>query len=65
MDAINCSIVQGNLKFHFVAAIGDNLKVLQELLKLINSLPAEVNLCCFIMWGEHPACSTLMLWNWF
>lgn len=37
MDPINCSIAQGNLKFHFVAAIGDNLKVLLEELKLINS----------------------------
>lgn len=37
MDTINCSFVWGNLKFHFVAAIGDNLKVLLEVLKLINS----------------------------
>lgn len=38
MNLINCSIAQGNLKFHFVGAIGNNLKVLLEELKLINSL---------------------------
>lgn len=37
MDPINCPIAHGNLKFHYVAAIGDNLKVLLEELKLINS----------------------------
>lgn len=37
MDPINCSIAQGNLKFRFVAVIGDNLKVPLEELKLINS----------------------------
>lgn len=30
MDSITCTIAHGNLKFHYVAAIGDNLKVLSE-----------------------------------
>lgn len=38
MNPINCSIAKGNLKFHFVEAIGYNLKVLLEELKLISSL---------------------------
>lgn len=38
MNPINCPGARRNLKFHSVAAIGGNLKVLQQELKLINSL---------------------------
>lgn len=48
MNLINCSIAHSKLMFHYVVANGDNLKVLLEELKLINSqhkLIFAVSLC--------------------
>lgn len=37
MSAINCPIAHSNLRFNYVAAIGNNLKEVLQELKLINS----------------------------
>lgn len=37
MGAINCPMAHSNLRFNYVAAIGNNLKEVLQELKLINS----------------------------